>query len=61
MRQLFALRALLRQYGSHLNRQQRRAWLIQRLERSPRVPISTGYVAPSIARTYTHMSVRGIA
>lgn len=61
MKQLFALRASLRQYGAHLNREQRRRWMLMRLERSPRVPISTGYVAPSIARTYTHMSIRGIA
>lgn len=26
-----------------------------------RTPISTGYVPPSIARTYTHMNVRGLA
>jgi len=56
-----SLRKSLRQYGSHLNREQRRAWMTMRLERSPRVPISTGYVSPSIARTYTHMNVRGIA
>lgn len=32
MRQLFALRKSLRVYGSHLNRQQRRAWFRYRLD-----------------------------
>jgi hypothetical protein len=27
----------------------------------PRTPIATAYVSPSIARTYTHMNVRGLA
>ncbi len=58
---IFSLRKPLRLYASHLNRAQRKRWMQMRLERSPRVPISTGYVVPSIARTYTHMNVRGIA
>lgn len=27
----------------------------------PRIVIGSGYVPPSVARTYTHMNVRGLA
>lgn len=57
-----SLRKSLRQYGSHLNKAQRRKWLSMRLERSPRVPISTGYVPPNVARQFVQMgSIRGAA
>lgn len=52
-----SLRRSLRQYATHLNRAQRRAWMIQRLERSPRVSISAGYLVPAIARTYAYCKV----
>ncbi|WP_257765106.1 hypothetical protein [Burkholderia glumae] len=52
-----SLRPSLRRYGAHLNRQQRRAWMVQRLTRSPRVPISSGFVPRGIARVYTYCKV----
>lgn len=55
-----SLRASLRKYASHLNREQRRAWMIQRLERTPRVHISGAYVAPSIARQFVYLPVGGV-
>jgi hypothetical protein len=33
MKQLFSLRKSLRQYASHLNREQRRQWILYRLDR----------------------------
>ncbi|WP_213308967.1 hypothetical protein [Paraburkholderia sacchari] len=55
-----ALRASIRRYAAHLNRQQRRAWMVARLQRSPRVQISTGYVAPCIARQFVRIPIGGV-
>ncbi|WP_338509114.1 hypothetical protein [Burkholderia gladioli] len=52
-----SLRPSLRRYGAHLNREQRRVWMVQRLTRSPRVPISSGFVPRGIARVYTYCKV----
>ncbi|WP_458367842.1 hypothetical protein [Burkholderia pseudomallei] len=54
-----ALRPSLRRYAAHLNRRQRRAWMIARLTRTPRVQISTGWMPRTVARTYTYVSVGG--
>jgi hypothetical protein len=62
MQQLFSLRKSLRQYGSHLNRQQRRKWLEQRMRLTPRVNVSGAYIPPSVARQYQHIQfIRGAA
>lgn len=55
MKQLFALRASLRQYGSHLNREQRRRWLEMRMRLTPRVNVGIGYIPPSVARQFHHI------
>jgi hypothetical protein len=57
-----SLRKSLRQYGSHLNREQRRKWLEQRMRLTPRVNVSGAYVPPSVARQFQHIqSIRGAA
>ncbi|MFL9904543.1 hypothetical protein PQR71_41525 [Paraburkholderia fungorum] len=57
-----SLRKSLRQYGSHLNRAQRRKWLEQRMRLTPRVNVSGAYVPPCVARQYVQMgSIRGAA
>lgn len=62
MKQLFALRKSLREYGSHFNPEQRRSWLAQRARLTLRVNISGGYVPPSVARQFVQMdSIRGAA
>jgi hypothetical protein len=52
---IFSLRAPLRQYCSHLNREQRRSWMTQRMRLTPKVNISGAYVPPSVARQYKHV------
>ncbi|KGD52012.1 hypothetical protein DP49_1970 [Burkholderia pseudomallei] len=54
-----SLRPSLRRYAAHLNRRQRRAWMIARLTRTPRVQISTGWMPRAVARTYAYVSVGG--
>ncbi|MCE2035841.1 hypothetical protein NQH47_00190 [Burkholderia pseudomallei] len=54
-----SLRPSLRRYAAHLNRRQRRAWMIARLQRSPRVAISSGWLPRTVARTYAYVSVGG--
>lgn len=54
-----ALRASLRKYASHLNREQRRSWMLARLNLTPRVDIGIGYVPPSIARQFVYLPVGG--
>jgi hypothetical protein len=61
MQQLFSLRKSLRQYGSHLNREQRRKWLEQRMRLTPRVNVSGAYIPPSVARQFSMQSIRGAA
>jgi hypothetical protein len=54
------LRPSLRRYASHLNRQQRRAWMVMRLAREPRVEISTAYVAPNVSRQFVRIPIGGV-
>ncbi|WP_207000907.1 hypothetical protein [Trinickia mobilis] len=54
-----SLRPSIRKYASHLSREQRRAWMRQRLARSPRVSISGGYVPPSVARQFVRTPIGG--
>ncbi|ONC38490.1 hypothetical protein AQ916_06985 [Burkholderia pseudomallei] len=54
-----SLRPSLRLYAAHLNRKQRRAWMTQRLLRTPRVPIGTAHLPRVVARTYAYVSVGG--
>lgn len=62
MKQLFALRKSLKQYASHLNREQKRRWVQQRLTLTPRVHISGAYIPPSVARQYHYIEwLRGAA
>ncbi|WP_185734215.1 hypothetical protein [Burkholderia stagnalis] len=52
-----SLRPSLRRYAAHLNRRQRRAWMEQRLLRTPRVPISSAHLPRAVARTYAYCKV----
>ncbi|WP_157642554.1 hypothetical protein [Burkholderia ubonensis] len=52
-----SLRPSLRRYAAHLNRKQRRAWMIARLTRMPRVPISSAHLPRAVARTYAYCKV----
>lgn len=55
-----SLRKAARQYASHLNREQRRKWFVQRLTLTPRVNVSGSYVPPCVARQFQHIqSIRG--
>lgn len=54
-----SLRPSLRRYAAHLNRKQRRAWMIARLTRTPRVPIGSAHLPRVVARTYAYVSVGG--
>jgi hypothetical protein len=57
---IFSLRASLRQYASHLSKEQRRKWFAQRCRLTPKVSVSSAYIPPSIARQYQHiLSIRG--
>jgi hypothetical protein len=57
-----SLRKSMRAYTSHLNREQRRQWLIQRLRLTPKVNISGSYLPPSVARQYVQIEwLRGAA
>lgn len=57
-----SLRKSLRLYASHLNRDQRRKWMVQRLTLTPRVNVSGAYVPPSVARQFQHIEwMRGAA
>ncbi|MGI4815876.1 MAG: hypothetical protein ACRYG5_09960 [Janthinobacterium lividum] len=53
---LFAHRPALRKYAAHLNRQQRCAWLAQRVTLTPRV-WSRGYVPSRVVRAYAYVKV----
>lgn len=57
MNPYLALRKSLREYGAHLTREQRRAWLIQRARLSPRVDIGKHYLPPTVARQFLHVKV----
>ena len=52
-----SLRKSLRQYGAHLNRKQRRAWMVQRLTLTLRVRISSAHVPKNVARVFTYVNV----
>ncbi|AOJ62456.1 hypothetical protein WJ32_08290 [Burkholderia ubonensis] len=59
MNPFMRLRPSLRRYAAHLNRKQRRAWMLARLQRSPRVAISSAHLPRAVARTYAYVSVGG--
>lgn len=55
MRRLLALRKPMRKYCRHLNRAQRRAWLMQRATLTPRVDIGRHAVHYNVARQFARV------
>lgn len=51
---IMAIRKLVRQYASHLEGEQRKRWMAQRLTLTPKVPIST--MPQSFVRQHVYTS-----